>query len=191
MLPESGRTLRSKPVVLLIAAALTLSLVLGAGFIALHRLRELRGAAVELPANPLSDEQARQQVIEPARQFVQVGKLARPSADYLLLSCAGEDQPPYQGTVYLNFDVPALREIPRYFDDIAAAMTARGWTEGLAPNRQPSGRTLTKGGVTARYYRNPDLPGRGTLQIYGECRVVADHRADPTGWVDVSRELTG
>ena len=72
--------IHSRPAVLLIAAALLLCLVLGSSFIVLHRLRDLRGAAVEAPADPLTDEQARQQVVEPARQFVEAGRLDKASA---------------------------------------------------------------------------------------------------------------
>ena len=43
--------------------------------------------------------------------------------------------------------------------------------------------------MTAVYYPNLDVPGRGVLQIYGECRNVTDHRADPTGWVDITAAL--
>ncbi len=68
-------------------------------------------------------------------------------------------------------------------------MTARGWTEGLPPNRHPGGRTFTRDGVTVIYFRNDDRSNRATMQIYGECRNVTDHRTDTTGWVDVTAAL--
>ncbi|MGY4709373.1 hypothetical protein ACXDF8_07435 [Mycolicibacterium sp. CBM1] len=182
--------LRSRPAVLLIAAALLISLVMGLSFIALHRFRELRGPAVEPVADPLSDEQSRLQVVTPAREIVAGRALARVSASYLLVSCKNADDPPYQGAIYLNFDAPAVTETPRFFRSLASSMTARGWTEGLAPNRHPGGRTFTRDGVAVIFYRNPDLVDRATMQIYGQCRNTTDHRMDTTGWVDVTADLT-
>jgi hypothetical protein len=181
--------LRSRPAVALIAAALALCLVLGLSFIALHRFREMRGAAVEPVANPLTDEQSKSQVLEPARDIVAAGKLRGTTGTYLLMSCESSADPPYQGAIYLNFDVPSVLETPKFFRSIASAMTARGFTEGQPPNRHPGGRTFTRDGVTVIYYRNDDTSTRGTMQIYGECRNVNDHRLDLTGWVDITPEL--
>jgi hypothetical protein len=181
--------LRSRPAVLLIAAALAISLVLGASFIALHRFREMRGAAVEPVANPLTDEQSKSQVLEPAREVVVAGALRGVAGTYLLMSCESSADPPYQGAIYLNFDVPGVLETPKFFRAIASAMTARGFTEGSPPTRHPGGRTFTRNGVTVIYYRNDDKATRGTMQVYGECRNVNDHRLDTTGWVDITAEL--
>jgi hypothetical protein len=176
--------LRSKPAVLLIAAALLVSLTFGLSFVAMHRFRDLRGEAVDPVAHPLTDEQAKLQVLVPAREIA--GNLKGVSASYLLMSCKNADEPPYQGAVYLNFDVPGVMATPQYFGSIAAAMTAKGWTEAMPPNRHPGGRTFTRDGVTAIYFRNTDQTDRATMQIYGECRDTTDHRTDPTGWVDVT-----
>ncbi|TGD88265.1 hypothetical protein BayCH28_10930 [Mycolicibacterium sp. CH28] len=181
--------LRSRPAVLLIAAALLISLVLGLSYVALHRFRELRGAAVDPVAQPLTDEQARQQVVAPAREIVGTAKLDGVSASYLLMSCKNADEPPYQGAIYLNFDVPGVLDTPKYFRSIAAALVAGGWAEAMPPNRHPGGRTFTRAGVTVIFYRNTDLADRATMQIYGECRNVSDHRQDTTGWVDVTDAL--
>jgi hypothetical protein len=181
--------LRSRPAVSLIAAALALCLVLGLTFIALQRFREMRGAAVEPVANPLTDEQSKAQVLEPAREIVAAGDLRGASGTYLLMSCESSADPPYQGAIYLNFDVPRVFETPKFFRSIASAMTARGFTEGAPPNRHPGGRTFTRDGVTVIYYRTDDASTRGTMQIYGECRNVTDHRLDLTGWVDITAEL--
>ncbi|MCV7214070.1 hypothetical protein H7J51_02085 [Mycobacterium crocinum] len=185
----AATVLRSRPAVLLIAAALSVSLILGSSFLALHHFRDLRGAAVDPVAQPLTDEQSRAQVLGPAGEVVVAGKLMSVSASYLLMSCTNADEPPYQGAIYLNFDVPDVLATPKYFDAIATAMTARGWTEGLPPNRHPGGRTFTRDGVTVIYFRNDDRSNRATMQIYGECRNVTDHRTDTTGWVDVTAAL--
>lgn len=182
--------LRSRSAVGLIAAALLTSLVLGVAFVAVHRIYDLRGTAAA-PVAPLTDEQTRQQVIEPARLFVGAGGLRAANGTYTLMPCAAEDRPPYQGSVYLNFDVPSVTETPAFFRRIAAEMTARGWSEGLPPNHHPGGRTLGKDGVSAIYYRHPDVPGRGVLQIYGECRNLTDHSVDGSGFIDITGQLAG
>jgi len=181
-------SLRSRPAIFLIAATLLTSLTLGVAFVVAHRIYDLRGAAVA-PVEPLSDDQARQQVLESARLFVGAGRMTDPAATYLLMSCPGDGEPPYQGNLYLNFAVPTIAETPAYFRRIAGAMKERGWLEGLPPGRNPGGRTLAKDGVTAVYYRDSDLPERGVLQISGECRIMSDHRFDDTGFVDVTGEL--
>jgi hypothetical protein len=105
------------------------------------------------------------------------------------MSCTNADDPPYQGAIYLNFDVPGAMDTPRYFGSIAAAMTTKGWTEAMRPSGHPGGRTFTRNGVTVIYFRDTDQDDRATMQIYGECRVTTDHRADATGWVDVTGSL--
>lgn len=137
LLDRLGGRLRSRSATALVTAALLTSLVLGVAFVVTHRIYDLRGAAMR-PVEPLTDAQSRQQVLEPARQFVAAG-LTSPSASYLLMSCTSDEEPPYQGTVYLNFDVPGMAETPAYFRRIAADMKARGWHEGLRPNRHPGG----------------------------------------------------
>ncbi|AQT82803.1 hypothetical protein B1R94_13420 [Mycolicibacterium litorale] len=149
----------------------------------------MRGAAVEPVAQPLNDEQARLQVLTPAREIVGAAHLAAVSGSYLLMSCTNTDDPPYQGAIYLNFDVPPVLDTPKYFRSIASAMTQRGWTESMPPNRHPGGRTFTRSGVTVIFFRNADLVDRATMQIYGECRDVTDHRSDTIGWVDISSAL--
>lgn len=181
--------LRSKPVLLLIAASLLTALILGVLMVVSRIYRaEPAPAAVGVP---LTDDQTRQQVLEPARQFVGAGKMTAVTAGYLLSSCSGEEEPPYQGMVYLNFDVPSVAQTRAYFTEIARAMTARGWREGLPPGRHPGGHTLVKDGLYAVYYRDPDVSGRGLLKVYGECRNMTDHRLDTSGFFDVSSAVEG
>ena len=174
---------------LLIAAALLMSLVLGATFIVMHRVYDLSGPAVESPRNPITDAQAEEQVIVSAQQLVRAGGLRAASGTYILVSCAPDNAPPYQGSAYLNFDTPTITETPAYFRAIARSLTKQGWTEGVAPGRHPGGHTLVKDGVTAVYYRHPDIPRRGVLQVYGECRDMTDHRLDPGGFTDITGQL--
>lgn len=179
--------LRTRPVLLLTVATLLVSLGLGVAFVTLHRAKEPRAAAIDA----LSDEQSRQQVLGPARQIVEAGRLREVTGSYILSACQPGDEPPYQGAARVGFDVPTIAETPAYFRRIAAAMRARGWSEGLPPNRYPGGKILTKNGVSALFYRNPDVPGRGVLEISGECRNMTDHRLDTTGFVDITADLGG
>jgi hypothetical protein len=162
-------------------------LALGAAFIVVHRMYDLRG----LPTfTPQTAEQSRQQVLGPARQIIATGSLQQSNASYLLQSCSSDDQPPYQGTLYVGFAVPGVVQTRALFRQIAQTMQTQGWRIGLPPGRHPDGWTLAKGGVIAVYYRDPDQEGRGVLRVYGECRDVADHRLDGGGgFLDVTREL--
>lgn len=180
--------LRSRPVIATLAGTLVALLALGALLIVSHRAFKPPAAA---PVTPLSDAQSRSQVIEVARQFAGAGKLRAPTAGYLLVSCSSAEQPPYQGIVYLTFDVPRVAETKAYFDEIENAMTAAGWRRGEPPGRHPGGRTLARNGLVAIYYRHPDLPGRGVLQVYGECRNLTEHGQNSTGFIDVTGELVG
>ena len=181
--------LRSRPVLLLIAGALSVNLVLGSTFAVLHRTKDLRGTAVEAPAHPLTDEQSREQVMTTARQFLAAGRIRGATGSYILMPCREDDDPLYQGSMYLNFDLPPIREIPAFFREIARRLSGSGWREGVPPGRHPGGKVLAREGVAAVYYRHPDIAGRGVLQVYGQCGNTADHRLDSTGFVDVSRDL--
>lgn len=180
--------LRARSARLLLAVALLCSLVLGVAFVVVHRVYDLRGIAGIVPMN---DDQTRRQVLDPARQFVQAGALRVDDGTYLLMSCSTEDRPPYRGKVYLTFEVPTVTETRAVFADLAGAMSAQGWRVGTRPTRHPEGWTLAKDGVIAVYFRHPDMPDRGVLQVDGECRNLTDHQLDSAGFVDVTADLTG
>ena len=183
----SGGRLRTGWTVGLTAAALLLSLILAACFLSLQRLRASAEDSIEHPARPLGDAQAMAQVVEPTRQIEGIARLQRPSAGYILLSCKNETDPPYQGAVVANFELPP--DPLGYYQGIADAMTTRGWSQGPAPNRDMPARLLTKDGVTAIFARDSDDIRIGTLRVYGECRDTSDHRRDTTGWVDITDQL--
>ena len=48
---------------------------------------------------------------------------------------------------------------------------------------------FVKDGVTAIYYRHPDVPRRAVVQVYGECRNMTDHLSDRTGFLDITGQL--
>jgi hypothetical protein len=168
--------------VLLLLLALTVVVTAGAAFVVLRT----RGDALDHPAQPLSDEQTRAQVIEPAKQIVALGRLHDAVGGYILMSCKNRTDPPYQGAIYLTFDLPKSLD---YFDQVAAAMVPHGWQKGLPPNQYLFGTTLYKDGVTAVLYRDPDRSTSGIMKVYGECRNIANHRNDTAGWTDITDQL--
>lgn len=168
----------------LIVFALTASVVLALFFLFVRASRTHSDVAVD---HPLTDEATRAQVVEPARQIRAIGQLHGTSGGYAPISCSNEADPPYQGSVYMRFDLPS--NAFGYFENLAAGMVARGWTEGPPPNRDMPGRMLSKDGVTAIFNRNSDHLEMGTARIYGQCRNVNDHRRDTAAWVDITDQL--
>jgi hypothetical protein len=181
---DDDRTKRvggSRSVVLLLLA-LTTAVALGAVFLVLRS----HGDALDHPAYPLNDEQTRAQVVEPAKQIVTDAKLQDAVGGYILMSCKNQSDPPYQGAIYLTFALPRSLD---YFDQIAATMVAQGWQKGLPPSEYLFGTTVYRDGVTAILYRDPDRRTSGIMKIYGECRNIANHRNDTTGWTDITDQL--
>ena len=184
-----GTSLRSTPGRLLIGAALAVPLVLGGAFVAVDRLHSTPSEVLDHPADPVTDEQSKDQVTGPARQVVSAAGLRTASAGYLLMSCKNQDDPPYQGAIYLTFTLPAEQQADTYFDTIASTLRTHGWAEGPPPNNHPFAKIFSRNAVTVTFYRDNDDPGVGVLRVYGQCRNVNDHRRDATGWVDITDEV--
>jgi len=177
---KGRRTRLPRSLLLVVAAAV--AVIAGAAFFLLRA----RDDALDHPANPLSDDQTKSQVIEPTKQIVALTRMHVAAAGYTLLSCKNETDPPYQGLVYLTFDLPNAVD---YFDQVAATMVPHGWHKGLPPTQYVFGTTLTKDGVTAILYRDPDRRTTGVMKVYGECRNTGNHRNDNTGWTDITAAL--
>jgi hypothetical protein len=160
----------------LISGALTIVVVLAA---CTHPDEEVE--------HPLTDEAARAQVVEPARQINAIGHLQRTTGGYALISCHNATDPPYQGVVYMSFALPA--DAFGYFRNLTSAMVASGWTEGPSPNHDAPGTMLSKDAVTAVFGRDSAHLEVGTARIYGQCRNVGDHRHDAAAWVDITDQL--
>jgi hypothetical protein len=176
----------------LLAAALTIPLIVGGAVVAVGRLHSAPGDSVEHPARTASDGQTKAEVVEQARSIVAIARLQQPTAGYLLMSCKNRDDPPYQGAVYLTFTLPADARPDTYFSDIAAALVARGWRAGLPANQHLNGKSVSKDGVNAIVYQDSDSADstkHGIARIYGPCRDMTDHRNDPTDWTDITDQL--
>ena len=171
----------------LLLAALTISLVLGIGFVVINTSPDTTVSALGKSA-PLTDDQSRTQVIDSARQIVTVAHLHDVNGSYVFLSCTNEHDPPYQAALYLNFPLPEANSFG-YIRDTAAAMVAHGWQESPSMGEH-FGLKLSRDGVSATFHDNPDDTRFGTMRIYGECRNMADHRNDNPAWKDITDQLS-
>lgn len=165
----------------LLWAALVLSLVLGSALVVVDR-HEAHVADRQFAS--ITDEQAARQVVDAAKRIVAVAHLQDASGGYTFVSCAGENEAPYQAAFYMSFKLPHS-DWDRYLDDVASAMIVDGWLD--APTKaEHFGRKLTGAGVAAVLQRNVDDPAFATMRLYGECRNTTDHRNDNPAWTEVS-----
>lgn len=149
----------------------------------------LHSGVVAHPSRTATDEQSKTEVVDQARFIVAIAALHNASAGYLLMSCTGRDDPPYQGAVYMNFALPVDTQPDEYFRNMAAAMVIRGWTERRPPNRAMVGKMFAKDGVTAILYQDSDSADHGVGRIYGQCNNMNNHRDDSTAWLDITSQL--
>jgi hypothetical protein len=180
-------TIRSPAARTVIAAVLFTAVLVGAAFLAIDRLHSSAANGVEHPGPAATDAQTQSEVVEQAKDIVAVAALQQPTAGYILMSCKDNDNPPYQGAVYLDFQLPPDVSADQYFRTIAAAMVAHGWHEGLPPNQHMFGRNLSKDGVNALLYPDRDSTTRGIGRIYGQCHDMNSHRG--AAWVDVTDRM--
>ncbi|OBK78657.1 hypothetical protein [Mycobacterium sp. 1274761.0] len=180
-----GGWLRSSAARALILAALCLSLVLGVVFVVV-------GAGdspgIGAPASPMTDEEATGQVMDSARQVVDVAALKRVNGTSVFLSCTSLHDPPYQAAVYLNFALPE-KNPAAYIREVGNAMLAHGWQKAPAMGEH-FGAKLIKDGVTATFHENLDDSRFGTMRLYGECRNTSDHRNDNPAFTDITDQIT-
>ena len=186
---KRGKSLRTKQIRALIVVALAIPLLLGAAFLMVDRLHSTPADALDRPASPVNDDQSRAQVVQSAQNIVITTGLHTSSAGYSLMSCKDRDDPPYQGSIYLTFSVPATAQDDTYFSQVAATLAKHGWAEGLPPNNHAFAKTLTKDAVTAIIHRHDDEPHLGVLRVYGQCRNMNDHRRDATAWTDITDQF--
>ncbi len=181
-----GAWRRSSAAKALLLVALSMSLVLGIGFVAINSSRSAETGTLG-DAAPLTDEQATNQVVDSAREIVDAARLQDVSGSNIFLSCTSLHDPPYQAAVYLNFALPESNPVKR-IREVAAAMVAHGWQQAPAMGEH-FGLKLTKGGVTSTFHQNPDDRRFATMHIYGECRNMSDHRNDNPAFTDITDRL--
>jgi hypothetical protein len=177
---SGGGWIRSPQSLTLLWAALVMSLVLGAGLIALDDPAQGRIQPVE----PLSDDAAVAQIVNSAKEIVTAAQLSGATGGYSFVSCANEKEPPYQVALYMSFRLPHDDWV-RYLRDVAAAMVEHGWTQAAAKGEH-FGQKLTMDGVTSVFHRDLNARGFATMRLYGQCRVASDHRDDDPAWTEVA-----
>ena len=133
---------------------------------------------------PLSDAQAVEQVVGPAREIVAAAHLQGATGGYSFVPCATQNGPPYQAVLYVDFRLPH-GDWARYLNEISTTMIASGWRDAPA-NAEHFGRKLTAGGITAVLARNVDDTAFATMRLYGECRNTSDHQNDDPAWTEVT-----
>jgi hypothetical protein len=177
---------RSPAVKALVLAALSMALALGVGFIVINWSRNSESDTLA-GAEPMTDEQAANQVLGSARDIVDAAELRDVTASLVFLSCTSRHDPPYQAAVHLNFVLPETNSVKR-IREVAAAMRAHGWQDAPAM-AEHFGMKLTRDGVTSTFHENPDDRRFATMRIYGECRNTADHRNDNPAFTDITDRL--
>jgi hypothetical protein len=143
-------------------------------------------------AHPMTDEQTRSQVVEPASEIAQIAHLPYVYGSFDFGRCAEGGPPfppPYRGVVDMNFTLPAGHQANAYLDQVAATMVAHGWTDGPSPGLNPVGRAIHEGGVTAAMTADQQT-GFGRVQLLGECRnLTGNGKYGITNGQDVTDEL--
>jgi len=135
----------------------------------------------------MTDGQTKAQVIEPAKQIVAAADLQGVTGAFSFASCNDQGDPPYQGTVTISF---LLHGDPdAYFQQVRAALSSHGWSEGAPPGQHYHGTTLNKNGVTANIGYLPSDHTYGQIILYGECRNTANHKGEGR-WIDITDQLT-
>jgi uncharacterized glyoxalase superfamily protein PhnB len=138
-------------------------------------------------AHPMTDDQTKAQVIEPAKQIVAAADLQGVTGAFSFASCNDQGDPPYQGTVTISFLLHGNPDA--YFQQVHAALLSHGWNEGAPPGQQYHGTTLNKSGVTANIGYFPSDHTYGQIILYGECRNTANHKGEGR-WIDITKQLT-
>ncbi|WP_301150650.1 hypothetical protein [Mycobacterium simiae] len=140
-------------------------------------------------AHPMTDDQTKSQVVEPAKQIVAAAGLQGVDGGFSFASCNDQGDPPYQGRATIGF---LLQGDPdSYFQHVRSAMRSSGWSEGAPPGQRYHGAALNKNGVTATIGFVPSDHSRGQIILYGECRNTSDHHHDPGAGFDITNQLTG
>lgn len=137
-------------------------------------------------AHPMSDDQTRAQVIEPARQIVAAAKLDGVSGAFSFASCNDQGDPPFQGTVTLSFLIHG--DPDAYFQQVRTAMISHGWSEGASPGQHLHGAGLNKDGVVATISYQPSDHAYGQIILDGQCRNMGNHKGEGQ-WTNINDQL--
>lgn len=182
----SSTTPRSPAARALTLVILSTTLIVGGVYLAIDRLHASAADAVEHPGPAATVEQTQSELVGHAKDIVAITGLRQPTAGYVLMSCRNRNDPPYQGAVYMNFQLPTDVSADQYLRSISTALIARGWREGPSPNQHLFSRNLSKDGVNAIFYPADDLKTGGVARIYGQCHDVSGSRGAQADWLDIT-----
>jgi hypothetical protein len=139
------------------------------------------------PVVSMSDEDSMTQVVDPARQIVQVAGLQEVSGGFGFEACNDQGEPPFRGRLDMSFAVPKDVEPQTYVEQIGRLMTQHGWSAGPPPGKRAFGTVIHTDAVMAILSPHPVAPEDGALKVFGECRNMNTH---PGGrGVDVTDRL--
>jgi hypothetical protein len=169
-------TIRSKPAARLACVMIALALALGGCFPMNPRQRPSEPPKPSL--TPLSDEQTKAQVVNPAKEIARANALQRITGGFSFEACNDQREPPYRGLVEMGFALPKGMEPDTYFSQIAKTMVGQGWTSGPPAGKRPFGTVIHKGPIMAIMGQHPVAKEKGYVQLSGECRNMVDHRND-------------
>jgi hypothetical protein len=144
-------------------------------------------AAAAGPASaPVTDDQSRAQVVDAATEAVRAAGLRVTYASFQWEWCNDQGEPPFHGRVDVTFDLGGAATFPA----IAATLARQpGWAPGPPPGFRPAGDVVHRGGVMV-IVGPTAYPDRGTVQVYGECTNMNDHRRD-NQIADITRQVSG
>ncbi|MFC7676164.1 hypothetical protein ACFQWH_23980 [Mycolicibacterium sp. GCM10028919] len=119
----------------------------------------------------MTEAAAAELVTAAARDAVVAARLERPAGGRTSMSCASATGPPYRPVVHMTFALPEGNTVG-YLNRVAADLVADGWADsGVVA--EYFGKKLTRGGVVAVFYRNPERLDVATMRLSGECAVDA------------------
>ncbi len=141
------------------------------------------------PVETSSDEDTMKQVIDPARQIIQVAGLKDVFGGFSFEACNDQGEPPYRGRLEVSFTIPGGVEPEKYIRQIADTMLQQGWYDGPPPGKRLFGTVIHTDAVMAVLSQHPVAREDGAIRIFGECRNMADHRNDAVKDVNVTDRL--
>lgn len=144
-----------------------------------HSQRQSTPSPKPEPVQPMSNEDTMRQVIDPARQIVKANGLQDVFAGFTFEACNDQGEPPYRGRLEMSFSVPRGIEPKNYIKQIAKTMVQQGWIDGPPPGRRAFGTLIHTDQVWAIMGPHPVSHEDGSVQLYGECRNMVNHRDDP------------
>lgn len=137
------------------------------------------------PADSLTPEQSRTQVVDAAKEIVATLQLPVVSAYFWRSSCNDQGDPPFRGSMRIAYPLAQSSEASReQMREFTAKLRAAGWSTP-GPDFHTHATGLVKGGVSATF--GPQAVGIDTngIELLGECRDVTTTKEDAPAGEDI------